>query len=67
MRPLACGERRNRSNTELFDDALDLALRFATSEFVFDGGLFGRAQNGVPIVIENVWQTMTERHRPQHE
>src|SRR5215204_3644478 len=60
-------ERRNGANTELFDDALDLTLRFAAGQFVINGGLFRRAQNGVPVVIENVRQTMGESYRTQHQ
>jgi hypothetical protein len=47
MRSLTWGRAPELSNTELFDDLLDLALRFASGQFVFIGGLFRRAQNSV--------------------
>lgn len=56
MRPLGLrGERRNRANTELFDDSLDLALRFAAGQFIFNGGLFGGSAEWYAGRIENVW------------
>ena len=35
------GERWNGANTKLFDVPLDLVLRFASGEFIFNGGLLG--------------------------
>ena len=40
---------------------------FTSGQLVLNGGLFGRAQNSVPVVIEKVAQTVAQSDGTQHQ